>query len=70
MTSYNTSANISTTTDYSLHPALLVMDILGDLAEYINIIALDIYLPVVKTNRNVWREFFDKKSKQKALEMK
>lgn len=48
----------------------LVMDILGDLAEYINIIALDIYLPAVKTNRNMWREFFDKKSMQKALEMK
>lgn len=49
---------------------ILIVDVIGELGEYLNKVALNVYIIIVKGNRNLWFEFLNKKTKQNRLEMK
>lgn len=42
---------------------ILVVDVIGEMGEYLNSIAISIYIMIVKSNRTLWREFVNKKPK-------
>lgn len=49
----------------------LALSTIGEIGDHLNAIALVVYLIVLKSNRVIWREFLNNRSKlQKSLEMK
>ncbi|KAJ8707470.1 hypothetical protein PYW08_010722 [Mythimna loreyi] len=53
-----------------LQVPILAIDIIGELGEYLNTIALNVYIIIVKSNRMIWREFLDKIFKRNTFERK
>lgn len=43
---------------------LYYISLMGEMGDYINLLAVNVYIIIVKSNRDLWREYFDKRSKR------